>query len=74
MDVRNYLNDLLFCFISDGCCYNPRNDSINYMVTAYKIDNQGTNVNEFSNYFDRSLTDIRKLIEQNPNKPIKSKL
>ncbi len=44
------------------------------MVTAFKIDNQGTNVNEFSNYFDRSLTDIRELIEQNPNKPIKSKL
>lgn len=44
------------------------------MVTAFKINNQGTNVNEFSKYFNRSLTDIKKLIEQNATKPIKSKL
>ncbi len=44
------------------------------MITTFKINNQGTNVNEFSNYFNRSLTDIRKLIELNTDKPIKSKL
>ncbi|CAF0956245.1 unnamed protein product [Adineta steineri] len=57
-----------------GCCYNPRNDSINYMVTTFKINNQGTNAKEFSNHFDRSLTDIRQLIEENATKSIKSKL
>jgi Mor family transcriptional regulator len=44
------------------------------MITAFKINNEGTNVNELSNHFNRSLTDIRKLIEQNTNKSIKSKL
>ncbi len=44
------------------------------MITAFKINNQGTNVNELSNYFNRSLTDIRDLIEQNQTKSIKSKL
>ncbi|CAF4053988.1 unnamed protein product [Rotaria sp. Silwood2] len=27
-----------------GCCYNPRRDSINYMITAFKINNGRTNV------------------------------
>ena len=58
----------------DGCCYNPRNDSINYMVTAFKINNQGTNVKEFSETFNQTLNDIQKLIEFNAPKPIKSKL
>jgi hypothetical protein len=44
------------------------------MITAFKINNGGTNVNELSNHLDRSLTDIRKLIEQNANRNIKSKL
>jgi hypothetical protein len=44
------------------------------MITTFKINNQGTNVNEFSNYFNRSLTDIRELIQLNENKSIKSKL
>ncbi|CAF3615540.1 unnamed protein product [Rotaria sordida] len=57
-----------------GCCYNPRRDSINYMITAFKINNGGTDVKEFSNHLDRSLTDIRKLIELNTTKTMKSKL
>jgi hypothetical protein len=44
------------------------------MITTFKINNQGTNVNEFSNHFNRSLTDIRELIQLNENKSIKSKL
>lgn len=44
------------------------------MMTAFKINNGGTNIIELSNHFDRTLTDIRKLIEQNANKSIKSKL
>lgn len=60
--------------ILDGCCYNPRNDSINYMVTTFKINNGGTDTKEFSNHVDRSLTDIRSLIEIHSNKTIKSKL
>ncbi len=77
MDVNDYyiLNSIfIFSFLLDGCCYNPRNDSINYMITAFKINNQGTNVEELSNHFNRSLTDIRTLVEQNATKPIKSKL
>ncbi|UJR33201.1 hypothetical protein I4U23_020656 [Adineta vaga] len=57
-----------------GCCYNPRNDSINYMITAFKINNGGTNVEQLSNHFNHSLTDIRQLIEANSTKSIKSKL
>ena len=44
------------------------------MITAYKINNRGTNVKELSNYFNRTLTDIRQLIEINANQKIKSKL
>jgi hypothetical protein len=44
------------------------------MITAFKINNGGTNVNELSNCFNRSLSDIKKLIEQSTNKTIKSKL
>jgi Mor family transcriptional regulator len=44
------------------------------MITAFKINNEGTNVNELSNHFNRSLTDIRELIEKNQNTSIKSKL
>jgi hypothetical protein len=75
MAVSDYvILDNFNLIVLDGCCYNPRNDSINYMITAFKINNQGTNVNELSNHFNRSLTDIRKLIEQNTNESIKSKL
>ena len=58
----------------DGCCYNPRNDSINYMLTTFKINSGGTNVEQMSDHFNHSLTDIRQLIEQNAPKTIKSKL
>ena len=60
----------------DGCCYNPRDDSINYMVTAFTVNNAGTNVKEFSKHFNRTLTDIRQLIEQNApaTPPSKAKL
>lgn len=70
------LSTLIECrLISDGCCYNPRDDSINYMVTAFTVNNAGTNVKEFSKHFNRSLTDIRKLIEQNtPATTTKAKL
>ncbi len=79
MDVNNYkIFNFIFLFallVLDGCCYNPRNDSINYMITAFKINNQGTNVNELSKHLNQSLSDIRKLIEHNATiKPIKSKL
>ncbi|CAF1201093.1 unnamed protein product [Rotaria magnacalcarata] len=57
-----------------GCCYNPRNDSINYMVTTFKINNEGTNAIEFSNHFNSSLTDMRSLIEVNTAKTMKAKL
>lgn len=35
------------------------------MVTAFTVNNGGTNVKEFSKQFNRTLTDIRNLIEQN---------
>lgn len=44
------------------------------MVTAFKINNQGTDVKEFSETFNQTLTDIRKLIELNNPQQIKAKL
>lgn len=80
MDVGKTLF-LLFILIEkhrfrnlDGCCYNPRNDSINYMMTAFKVNNQGTNVKELSSAFNQTLTDIRGLIEQKAPQQIQSKL
>ena len=63
----------IYCVL-DGCCYNPRNDGINYMVTAFKLNSQGTDVKKFSEQFIRSLDDIRNLIEQNSGPKLQSKL
>lgn len=63
-----------FSFFSDGCCYNPRDETINYMLSSFKINNQGTDVRKFAETLNQTFDDIRQLIEENSRTNIKSKL
>ncbi|CAF1023544.1 unnamed protein product [Didymodactylos carnosus] len=56
-----------------GFCYNPLNDQILFMISTYKLNNNDTDAEQFSQYICSSLSAIQQLIKSNANE-LKSKL
>ena len=62
-------NDMVLVFgpvVTDGygSCYNPRNDNINFMVTAFNQD-AATSAKRFGDALQASLLDMRNLAAAN---------